>query len=129
MSLTSKPRVILAAPGADASDVAALDGEGLEVVSLPATALALKRDVVALHPAVVLLHAQLPNANVALAAGLARAGIPTILLIDRALRRDDDLLTGLLPYPPSVVAQMERLGCVLVGAWPMVPGELGLLVE
>ncbi len=129
MSSARRLRVILAAPGVTPAEVAALEDEGLEVLSLPETALALKRDVAALHPAVVLLHATLPHANAALVGGFARAGVAAILLVDRALRREDGLLAGPLPYPPAVLAQMERLGCVLVGSWPLVPGELGLLVE
>ena len=129
MSRPSNLRVLLGVPGADANAVAHLEQEGLTVLSVPRTALDLKRDVAALHPSVVFLHAQLPHANAALVGGCARAGVPTILLVDRALRRDDDLLAGTSPYPPSVLAQMERLGCVLVGAWPPLPGELGLLAE
>jgi MinD-like ATPase involved in chromosome partitioning or flagellar assembly len=120
---------VLGVPGADAAAVARLEGEGLTVLSVAQTALALKRDVATLHPSVVLLQVHLPNANAALIDGFARSGVATILLVDRALRRDDDLLAGTSPYPPSVLAQQERLGCVLVGAWPPVPGELRLLAE
>ncbi len=125
---TSGPRVVLGVPVADASSSAAVEGEGLTVAATAATAGMLKRQVAAVRPDVALLHAALPHADSALVASFARAGIPTLLLVDAALRRADDLLAG-PPYPPYVLAQQERLGCVGIAAWPPVPGELLLRAE
>lgn len=122
------PRVVLGVPVADAAASEAVEREGPTVVATAATAGTLKRQVAALRPDVALLHAALPHADGALVASFARAGIPTLLLVDAALRRGDDLLAG-PPYPPYVLAQAERLGCVAVAAWPPVPGELLLRAE
>ncbi len=125
---TSGPRVVLGVPVADAAASVAVEREGITVAALAATAGALKRHVAALRPDVALLHAALPHADQGLVAAFARAGIPTLLLVNAALRRPDDLLAG-PPYPPYVLAQAERLGCVGVAAWPPTPGELLLRVE
>ena len=122
------PRVVLGHPAADADASAAVERAGLTVVATAATAGLLKRQVGALRPDVALLHAATPHADAALVASLARAGIPTVLLVDAGLRRSDDLLAG-PPYPPYVLAQAERLGCVGVAAWPPVPDELLLRAE
>lgn len=122
------PRVVLGVPDANAGTVEAVEREGLTVVATAATALALKRQVADVRPDVVLLHAALPHADRDLVASVARAGIPTLLLVDAALRRADDLLAG-PPYPPYVLAQAERLGCVGVAAWPPLPGEVRLRAE
>ncbi len=124
----SGPRVVLGVPLADAAASEAVEREGLTVVAVAVTAGTLKRQVAAVRPDVVLLHATLPHADGALVASVARAGIPTLLLVDAALRRADDLLAG-PPYPPYVLAQAERLGCVGVAAWPPVPSELLLRAE
>jgi len=124
----SGPRVVLGVPVADAAATEAVECAGLTVVAVAATAGTLKRQVAAVRPDVVLLHAALPHADQGLVASVARAGIPTILLVDAELRRADDLLAG-PPYPPYVLAQAERLGCVGVAAWPPIPGELLLRAE
>lgn len=121
-------RVVLGVPVADAAASEAVEREGLTVVAVAATAGTLKGQVAAVRPDVALLHAALPHADGALVASFARAGIPTLLLVDAALRRADDLLAG-PPYPPYVLAQAERLGCVGVVAWPPLPGELLLRAE
>ncbi len=125
---TSGPRVVLGVPVADAAASEAVERAGLTVVATAATAGTLKRQVAAVRPDVALLHAALPHADGELVASIARVGIPTLLLVDAALRRPDDLLAG-PPYPPYVLAQAERLGCIGVAAWPPVPGELLLRVE
>jgi len=124
----SGPRVVLGVPVADAAASEAIECAGLTVVAVAATAGTLKRQVAAVRPDVALLHAALPHADGELVASVARAGIPTLLLVDAALRRADDLLAG-PPYPPYVLAQAERLGCVGVAAWPPLPGELLLRAE
>lgn len=124
----SGPRVVLGVPVADASSTAAVEREGLTVVAIAATAGTLKRQLAAVRPDVALLHTALPHADDALVASFARAGIPTLLLVDAALRRPDDLLAG-PPYPPYVRAQAERLGCVGIAAWPPIPGEILLRAE
>lgn len=125
---TSGPRVVLGIPRADAAASEAVERVGLTVVATAATAGLLKRQVAAVRPDVVLLHAALPHADHGLVASFARAGIPTLLLVDAALRRTDDMLAG-PPYPPYVLAQAERLGCIGVAAWPPSPGELLLRSE
>lgn len=126
--LMGGPRVVLSVPGADAAATEAVERAGLTAVATAAQAGQLKRQVIALRPDVVLLHAALPHADQDLVASCARAGIPTLLLVDAALRRADDLLAG-SPYPPYVLAQAERLGCIGVAAWPPLPDELLLRVE
>src|SRR5205823_2596322 len=103
------PRVVLGLPVADASASEAAERAGLTVVATAATAGLLKRQVAAVRPDVVLLHAALPHADPELVAAFARAGLPTLLLVDAGLRRGDDLIAG-PPYPPYVLAQQERLG-------------------
>ena len=141
MSTLASVRVVVGVPGGTgtpsipgapdgpgvAADLATLEAEGVRVLAVAATALELRHAVAGRHPAVVLLHAALPHANRALVADCAAAGAPCILLVDRGRRGTDDLLAGLSPYPAADLAQMERLGCVFLGAWPPVPGELGLL--
>ncbi len=122
------PRVILALPVADASATEAAEREGLTVVATATTAGLLKRQVAAVRPDVALLHAALPHADQGLVASFARAGIPTLLLVDAGVRRGDDALAG-PPYPPYILARQERLGCVGVAAWPPIPGELLLRAE
>jgi len=122
------PRVVLGVPVADDAASEAVEREGLTVVATAATAGTLKRQVAAVRPDVALLHAALPHADQNLVSSVARAGIPTLLLVDAALRRRDDLLAG-PPYPPYVLAQAERLGCIGVAAWPPIPGELLLRAE
>ncbi len=122
------PRVILGLPLADAAATEAAEREGLTVVATATTAGLLKRQVAAVRPDVALLHAALPHADQGLVASFARAGIPTLLLVDVGMRRDDDALAG-PPYPPYILARQERLGCVGVAAWPPVPGELLLRAE
>ena len=125
---TSGPRVVLGVPVADANAATAVERAGLTAVATAATAGALKRQVAAVRPDVVLLHAALPHADQTLVASFARAGLPTLLLVDARLRHADDLLAG-PPYPPYVLAQAERLGCLGVAAWPPLPDELLLRVE
>jgi len=122
------PRVVLGVPIADAAATELAEREGLTVVATAATAVLLKRQVAAVRPDVTLLHAATPHADRELVSSFARAGIPTLLLVDAGLRRGDDVLAG-SPFPPYVLAQAERLGCVGVAAWPPIPGELLLRAE
>ncbi len=128
MSRPRSPRVVLGLARADAAASEALEREGLTVVATAGAAGLLKRHAAAVRPDVVLLHAALPHADHELVASFARAGLPTLLLVEAGLRRDDNLLAG-PPYPAYVLAQAERLGCVGVVAWPPVPGELLLRAE
>lgn len=128
MSHPRSPRVVLGLPVADAAASAAVERAGLTVVATAATAGLLKRQVAAVRPDVVLLHAALPHADRELVAAFARAGIPTLLLVDAELRRGDNLVAG-PPYPAYILARAERLGCVGVAAWPPMPDELLLRVE
>lgn len=136
LSNTNAPpcRVILAVPGSTADDARTLELAGLTVVALAADMGAVRSAVdaclqaAALPQVVVVLHARLPNVRGPYIVSLARAGVATVLLVDRSARLDEDLLTHDWPYPDYVMAQMERLGCVSVAAWPPVPGELPLCV-
>jgi len=122
------PRVVLGLPVADAVSSELVEREGLTVVATAATAGLLKRQVAAVRPDIVLLHAATPHADAELVSSFARAGIPTLLLVDRQLRRADDLVVG-APYPPYILARQERLGCVGVAVWPPIAGELLLRAE
>lgn len=127
---TSPPgvRVVLALPRADAASAALAEEASLTVVATAATAVQLQRQASAVRPDVVLLHTALPHADAGLVAVLTGANIPVVLLVDAALRQGDDLLAG-PPYPPSVLARAERLGCLGVTAWPPLPDELLLRAE